>query len=145
MAIGTASASDDPELPKKMYRIGQDAGIAFQIKDDIFDYQAKGVLGKPTGNDIKEKKITLPLLYVLNNSKPSERKRILRLIKRKNKNSAVVNELIKMVTEKGGLDYAEQKMQEFKDKAVKGLMEFEDCEARTSLIELMEYITTRKK
>ncbi len=145
MAIGAASASDDPDLPEKMYKIGQDAGIAFQIKDDIFDYQAKGILGKPTGNDIKEKKITLPLLYVLNNAKASERKRILRLIKRKNKNSAVVNELIQMVTEKGGLIYAEQKMNEFKDKAVNGLMEFDDCEARTSLIDLMEYITTRKK
>lgn len=145
MAIGAASASDDPELPEKMYKIGQDAGIAFQIKDDIFDYQAKGILGKPTGNDIKEKKITLPLLYVLNNSKSSERKRILRLIKRKNKNAQVVNELIQMVTEKGGLEYAEQKMNEFKDKALSGLMEFDDCEARTSLIELMNYITTRKK
>ena len=145
MAIGAASASDDPNLPEKMYKIGQDAGIAFQIKDDIFDYQAKGILGKPTGNDIKEKKITLPLLYVLNNAKASERKRILRLIKRKNKNSAVVNELIQMVIEKGGLVYAEQKMNEFKDKAVYGLMEFDDCEARTSLIDLMEYITTRKK
>ncbi|NOR75221.1 MAG: polyprenyl synthetase family protein, partial [Draconibacterium sp.] len=134
MAIGTASASDDPELPEKMYKIGQDAGIAFQIKDDIFDYQAKGVLGKPTGNDIKEKKITLPLLYVLNNAKPTERKRILRLIKRKNKDSEVVKELIKMVTEKGGLEYAETKMLEFRDKAVNALMEFEDCEARTSLI-----------
>jgi octaprenyl-diphosphate synthase len=145
MAIGAASASDDPDLPEKMYKIGQDAGIAFQIKDDIFDYQAKGILGKPTGNDIKEKKITLPLLYVLNNSKSSERKRILRLIKRKNKNTEVVNELIQMVIDKGGLEYAETKMIEFKDKAVNGLMEFEDCEARTSLIELMEYITTRKK
>lgn len=145
MAIGTASATDDPELPKKMYKIGQDAGIAFQIKDDIFDYQAKGVLGKPTGNDIKEKKITLPLLYVLNNAKPKERKRILRLIKRKNKDSEVVKELIKMVVEKGGLEYAETKMLEFKDKAVNALMEFEDCEARTSLISLMNYITTRKK
>ena len=145
MAIGTASASDDPELPQKMYKIGQDAGIAFQIKDDIFDYQAKGVLGKPTGNDIKEKKITLPLLYVLNNAKPKERKRILRLIKRKNKDSEVVKELIKMVAEKGGLEYAETKMLEFKDKAVNALLEFEDCEARASLISLMNYITTRKK
>lgn len=145
MAIGAASASDDPELPEKMYKIGQDAGIAFQIKDDIFDYQAKGILGKPTGNDIKEKKITLPLLYVLNNSKSSEQKRILRLIKRKNKDSEVVKELIRMVTEKGGLEYAEQKMNEFKNKAITALMEFKDCEARTSLIELMEYITTRKK
>ena len=144
MAIGTASVTDNEEAAEKMYRIGQDVGIAFQIKDDIFDYQAKGILGKPTGNDIKEKKITLPLLYVLNNSKSSERKRILGLIKHKNKNSAVVKELIQMVTEKGGLEYAEQKMNEFKEKAISGLMEFNDCEARQSLIELMEYITTRK-
>ncbi|MDO8952975.1 MAG: polyprenyl synthetase family protein [Draconibacterium sp.] len=145
MAIGAASVTVNEETVEKMYRIGQDVGIAFQIKDDIFDYQAKGIIGKPTGNDIKEKKITLPLLYVLNNSKSSERKRILGLIKHKNKNSAVVKELIKMVTEKGGLEYAEQKMNEFKEKAISGLMEFEDCEARQSLIELMEYITTRKK
>ncbi len=145
MAIGAASVSDDEEVVEKMYRIGQDVGVAFQIKDDIFDYKAKGLIGKPTGNDIKEKKITLPLLYVLNNSEPGERKRILRLIKRKNKNAAVVKELIQMVTERGGLEYAEKKMNEFKEKAIAGLMEFDDCEARTSLIDLMEYITTRKK
>ncbi len=145
MAICTASVTEEQEVVEKMYRIGQDVGIAFQIKDDIFDYQAKGLIGKPTGNDIKEKKITLPLLYVLNNSESSERKRILSLIKHKNKNSAVVGELIKMVTEKGGLVYAEQKMNEFKEKAINGLMEFDDCEARNSLIELMEYITTRDK
>ncbi|HSH19230.1 MAG TPA: polyprenyl synthetase family protein, partial [Draconibacterium sp.] len=141
---GAASATDNEEIVEKMYKIGQDAGIAFQIKDDIFDYQAKGIIGKPTGNDIKEKKITLPLLYVLNNSNSSERKRILGLIKHKNKNSAAVNELVQLVTEKGGLDYAEKKMNEFKEKAISGLMEFDDCEARTSLIQLMEYITTRK-
>lgn len=145
MAIGAASVSDDEEVTEKMYRIGQDVGIAFQIKDDIFDYQAKGIIGKPTGNDIKEKKITLPLLYVLNNSEPRERKRILRLIKRKNKNAAVVKELIDMVSERGGLEYAEKKMNDFKEKAIAGLMELDDCEARTSLIELTEYITTRKK
>jgi octaprenyl-diphosphate synthase len=145
MAIGTASATDNEEVIEKMYRIGQDVGIAFQIKDDIFDYQAKGLIGKPTGNDIKEKKITLPLLYVLNNSESSERRRILSLIKHKNKNSAVVGELIKMVTEKGGLEYAKQKMNIFKEKAINELMEFEECEARNSLIELMEYITTRDK
>lgn len=145
MAIGAASATDNEEIVEKMYKIGQDAGIAFQIKDDIFDYQAKGILGKPTGNDIKEKKITLPLLYVLNNAKSSERKRVLRLIKRKNKNSEVVGELIQMVIEKGGLEYAETKMNEFKEKAIEGLNEFPDCEARESLIELMNYISTRKK
>jgi octaprenyl-diphosphate synthase len=145
MAIGAASVTGNDEIVEKMYRIGQDVGIAFQIKDDIFDYLAKGIIGKPTGNDIKEKKITLPLLYVLNNSESAERKRILGLIKHKNKNSAVVKELIQMVTEKGGLDYAEQKMNEFKEKAINGLMEFDDCQARQSLIELMEYITTRKQ
>jgi octaprenyl-diphosphate synthase len=145
MAIGAASVTNNEEVVEKMYRIGQDVGIAFQIKDDIFDYQAKGIIGKPTGNDIKEKKITLPLLFVLNNAGSSERKRILGLIKHKNKNSAVVKELIQMVTEKGGLEYAEKKMNEFKEKAITGLMEFDDCEARTSLIELMEYITTRKQ
>lgn len=145
MAIGAASATDNEEVIEKMYRIGQDAGIAFQIKDDIFDYQSKGLLGKPTGNDIKEKKITLPLLHVLNNSGNSERKRILRLIKHKNKHSKVVNELIQLVTENGGLEYAETRMLEFRDKAVAGLMEFPECEARRSLIELMNYITTRKK
>ncbi len=145
MAIGAASASNNQDVIEKMYSIGQDAGIAFQIKDDIFDYQAKGLIGKPTGNDIKEKKITLPLLYVLNNSNSSERKRILGLIKRKNKNVAVVNELIHLVKETGGLEYAEQKMNEFKDKAIAGIMEFKDCEARQSLIDLMEYISTRKK
>ncbi|WP_319482865.1 polyprenyl synthetase family protein [uncultured Draconibacterium sp.] len=145
MAIGAASAVDDEVIIEKMYSIGQDAGIAFQIKDDIFDYQSKGLLGKPTGNDIKEKKITLPLLHVLNEADRSERKRILRLIKRKNNSSKVVEELIQLVTEKGGLEYAEQKMYEFKDRAIAGLNEFPDCEARESLIELMNYIATRKK
>lgn len=145
MAIGTASVTADEETIEKMYRIGQDAGIAFQIKDDIFDYQSKGILGKPTGNDIKEKKITLPLLYVLNQAEPSEKRRILGLVKHKNKNTAVVNELIQMVKNKGGLDYAEQKMNEFREKAIAGLMEFNDCAARTSLIDLMNYITTRQK
>jgi octaprenyl-diphosphate synthase len=145
MAIGTASVTADEETIEKMYRIGQDAGIAFQIKDDIFDYQSKGILGKPTGNDIKEKKITLPLLYVLNQAEPSEKRRILGLVKHKNKNTAVVNELIQMVKNKGGLDYAEQKMNEFREKAIDGLMEFNDCAARNSLIDLMNYITTRQK
>lgn len=145
MAIGAASVTEDLDIIEKMYRIGQDAGIAFQIKDDIFDYQDKGIIGKPTGNDIKEKKITLPMLYVLNNSDPAEKLRILRMIKRKNNNTAAVRELVKLVVDKGGVDYATGKMNEFKDKAVAGLMEFPESQARSSLIQLMEYITSRKK
>ncbi len=145
MAIGTASTTDNEELIEKMYRIGQDVGIAFQIKDDIFDYQSKGIIGKPIGNDIKEKKITLPLLYILNSADKSERKRILHLIKRKNKDTKVVKELIQLVIDRGGLEYAEERMNEFKNKAVAALQQFPESEARESLIELMEYITTRKK
>src|SRR5690606_34065383 len=99
MAIGAASVTKDDKIVDRMFQIGLDAGIAFQIKDDIFDYQSKGILGKPTGNDIKEKKITLPLLFVLNNCNPGERSRILRLIRRKNKNQAKVKELVDLVVD----------------------------------------------
>jgi octaprenyl-diphosphate synthase len=85
------------------------------------------------------------LLHVLKNSEAGERKHILRLIKRKNKNTAVVEELIQFVTEKGGLEFATEKMIEFKNKAIRTLGEFPESEARTSLVELMNYITTRKK
>lgn len=145
MALGAASVSDAPEVEKKMYEIGQYAGIAFQIKDDIFDYQPGGIIGKPTGNDIREKKITLPLLYVLNNAAPGEKKRILRLIKKGNHDRKVVNELIQLVVENGGIDFAKQKMNEYKEKALNLLMEFPESDARTSLVELINYITTRKK
>lgn len=145
MAIGASSTTSDPEIIEKMYRIGQDAGIAFQIKDDIFDYMDKGIIGKPTGNDIKEKKITLPLLHVLNQSEPSEKKRILRIVRKKNNNTATVRELVKLVIDKGGIDYATEMMNEFREKAINGLMEFPESEARSSLIELMHYVTTRKK
>ena len=143
MAIGAASVTKDDEIVEKMFRIGLDAGIAFQIKDDIFDYQSKGILGKPTGNDIKEKKITLPLLYVLNSCKPGERSRILQLIKSKNKNQAKVKELVDLVVNRGGLEYAAGLMNEFREKAISGIMEFPESEARTSLIELINYSTTR--
>jgi octaprenyl-diphosphate synthase len=145
MAMGAASVTKDDEIVEKMFSIGLDVGIAFQIKDDIFDYQSKGILGKPTGNDIKEKKITLPLLYVLNNCESGERSRILRLIKRKNKNQAKVKELVDLVVSRGGLEYAARMMNEFREKAIAGIMEFPESESRTSLIELVDYSTTRKK
>jgi octaprenyl-diphosphate synthase len=145
MAIGAASVTKDDEIVEKMFGIGLDVGIAFQIKDDIFDYQSKGILGKPTGNDIKEKKITLPLLYVLNNCESGERSRILRLIKRKNKNQAKVKELVDLVVSRGGLEYAAQQMNEFRSKALAGILEFPESESRTALIELVNYTTTRNK
>jgi octaprenyl-diphosphate synthase len=145
MAIGTASVTQNDEIVEKMFNIGLDVGIAFQIKDDIFDYQSKGILGKPTGNDIKEKKITLPLLFVLNNCSSGERTHILRLIKRKNKNQAKVKELVDLVVERGGLEYAAEQMNHYREKAINGLLEFPESEARDALIELVNYTTVRKK
>ena len=145
MAIGAASVTKDDEIVEKMFEIGLNVGIAFQIKDDIFDYQSKGILGKPTGNDIKEKKITLPLLYVLNNCESGERSRILNLIKRKNKNQTKVKELVDLVVSRGGLEYAAEQMNQFCNKAIEGIMEFPESDARISLIELINYSITRKK
>lgn len=145
MAMGAASVTEDEELIERMFQIGLDVGIAFQIKDDIFDYQSKGILGKPTGNDIKEKKITLPLLYVLEQSTSAERRKILSLVKKKNKNAAKVKELVDLVVTKGGLEYAEQRMDEFKGKAIGQIMQLPDNDSRTALIELVNYTTTRKK
>jgi octaprenyl-diphosphate synthase len=145
MAIGAASVTNDPQIAEKMYTIGQTAGIAFQIKDDIFDYQEKGNIGKPTGNDIKEKKITLPLLYLLDNSSLTERFHILRLIKRKNNNADAVRELVDKVVAKGGIAYAITQMNLFREEAIAGLREFPENEARNALIDLMYYITERQK
>ena len=145
MAIGAASVTSDPLIAEKMYTIGQNAGIAFQIKDDIFDYQEKGTIGKPTGNDIKEKKITLPLLYLLDNSTFIERLHILRLIKRKNNNADAVRELVDKVVAKGGIAYAKTQMNLFREQAIDGLREFPENNARNALIDLMYYITDRQK
>ena len=145
LAIGAASVTEDQDIVERMFAIGIDVGIAFQIKDDIFDYQAKGILGKPTGNDIKEKKITMPLLYVLCNSDERERRRILHEVKRKHKNTAKVQELVNLVVDRGGLDYATEQMNVYRDRAIQKIMEFPETDARTALIELVNYVTIRKK
>ncbi len=145
LAIGAASVTDDQEQVERMFDIGIDVGTAFQIKDDIFDYQAKGLLGKPTGNDIKEKKITLPLLYVLSQSDDQERRRILGEVKRKNKNTAKVQELVNLVTERGGLEYASEQMNFYKNRAIEKISQFPESPSRSALIELVDYVTTRKK
>lgn len=144
MAVGAASATQDKTLIDKMYDIGKNAGMAFQIKDDIFDYQMKGDLGKPTGKDIREKKVTLPLLYVLRNANESEKQRILKITQKNDKDSKEVDELIKLVNQCGGIDYATRKMNEFRDKAIVGLMDFPENEARNALVDLMNFITERE-
>ncbi len=145
MALGASSVTGDQKIIEEMYEIGLDAGVVFQIKDDIFDYQPTGIMGKPSGNDIREKKITLPLLYVLNKTSAAEKKRILRLIKKGSNDQKIIDELIQLVRDQGGIDYAKQKMHEIKEKALKNLNKFPESDARTSLAELIEYLVSRKR
>jgi octaprenyl-diphosphate synthase len=145
LAIGAASVTGNKEIVERMFEIGIDVGIAFQIKDDIFDYQAKGILGKPTGNDLRERKITLPLLYALSNTPEKERRHILQEVRRKNKTSAKIQELITFVIEKGGLIAATEQMNRYRDQAISKIMEFPETPARDSLTELVNYVTTREK
>ncbi len=142
---GARASGAGQEVVDKTYDMGIKIGMAFQIKDDLFDYQDNGLIGKPAGNDIKEKKFTLPLIYALNQSEKSRRKAIIRKIKNGNKSQQVVNEVIHFVKDNGGIEYATKKMHEFKQEAIDILESFPDTAARKSLIDLVEYTVARKK
>lgn len=145
LAVGTHSVIKDDHVIERMREIGVLAGLAFQIRDDIFDYQSKGSIGKPIGNDIKERKITLPLIYVLNNSSKLERKKIMRIVRHKSNRKEMVLKLIELVNEKGGIEYATEKMDEICAKAIAMLEEFPENDASRALSQLFEYIIKRKK
>ncbi len=144
-ASGTKSVTDDPEAISKMKQFGEYIGIAFQIRDDLFDYEKNGLLGKPTGNDIKEKKLTLPLIHALKNTNPAQRSKILRLVRHHNKKTSRVNEVIRFVRDNKGMEYSKEKMNEYKNKALDILNEFPESEARSSLQKLALYTTSRIK
>ncbi|MDF1673877.1 MAG: polyprenyl synthetase family protein, partial [Vicingaceae bacterium] len=145
-AAGTASTNLNKEEVEKMRLFGEYTGIAFQIKDDLFDYGSDGeTIGKPTGIDIKEKKMTLPLIYALNNASSSDKKRVIKTIKKHNENKKKVAEVIDFVVKSGGLDYAKKAMLDYKDKALAILKEFDQNEANKALAELVIYTTERKK
>ncbi|MCD6565770.1 MAG: polyprenyl synthetase family protein [Bacteroidales bacterium] len=142
-ASGTKSVTNDPETISKMKQFGEYIGIAFQIRDDLFDYEKNGLLGKPTGNDIKEKKLTLPLIHALKNTNPAQRKKILRLVRHNNKKTSRVNEVIRFVRDNKGMEYSKEKMNEYKNKALDILNAFPESEARSSLQKLALYTTSR--
>jgi octaprenyl-diphosphate synthase len=144
-ACGAKSAGADDELVEKMRMFGEHVGMAFQIKDDLLDYQNNGNIGKPSGNDIKEKKLTLPIIHVLKNASASDQKRILSIIKKHNKNKKKVQEVIDFVIDKGGLDYTTQIMHEYCEKALDLLKDIPESESKESLIELVNYVVIRKK
>ncbi|WP_462268214.1 polyprenyl synthetase family protein [Mucilaginibacter sp.] len=143
-ASGAASAGADENAVERMRLFGEKIGIAFQIKDDMFDFGTDDV-GKPLGIDIKEKKITLPLIYALNNAKSAERKRIINLVKNHNDEAAKIAEIIAFVQSAGGLQYAESQMKKYQDEAFEILNTFTAGEARTGLEQLVRYTTERNK
>jgi octaprenyl-diphosphate synthase len=142
-AVGAYSTAKDASITEKMKLFGEKAGIAFQIKDDLFDY-GKENIGKPTGNDIKEKKLTLPLIYTLNTVDKKKRRALIYIIKNENKNPEKVKLVIDAVEAAGGITYATQKMMEYRNDALEILYQFDASETRHALEQLVRYTTDRK-
>ncbi len=144
LSCGAASVNAPDHMIHVMSQVGEKAGIAFQIKDDILDFERDREKGKPSGVDIKERKMTLPLIYVINNASYAEKRRIINTIKKHNQNTLKVTELIDLVYSKGGIDYALQMMEVYKQEAISLLMTLPDVPARTSLQNLIAFTTERK-
>lgn len=144
-SAGAKSVKASNEVVANMSDLGTYIGIAFQLKDDLFDYQSNSVIGKPIGNDIQEKKMTLPLIYALENSKKSESRKILKIVKKKNKSNQNIKQVIDFVKKSGGVNYAEAKMTDYKNKALEILKNYEQSETKQAFNELINYTTSRKK
>jgi octaprenyl-diphosphate synthase len=142
-AAGAFSVSHDENTAEKLRIFGEKTGMAFQIKDDLFDYGTDDV-GKPTGNDIKEKKLTLPLIYTLNNVDRSTKRELIYIIKNQNKNTEKVNHVISVVKKSGGIAYAQNKMNAYRDEALAILSSFDNNEVKSALSELVRFTTDRK-
>jgi octaprenyl-diphosphate synthase len=142
-ASGAWSTSKDEAITEKMRVFGEKVGMAFQIKDDLFDYGNEAI-GKPTGNDIREKKLTLPLIYTLQQTDAATRRKLIYIIKNQNKIPEKVQEVIDVVKQTGGISYTEKKMFSFRDEALAILHEFDNIEIRNGLEELVRYTTDRK-
>ncbi len=142
-AIGAASVNAGKTTIEKMKHFGETIGLAFQIKDDLFDY-TDDKIGKPTGIDIKEQKMTLPLIYALNQSDKKEKRWLINSIKNHNKSRKRVKEVIAFVKAKGGIEYTQQKMWEYQQKALELLHEFPDSENKKALEFMINYVVNRK-
>jgi len=143
-STGAYSTTKDEEVLKKMWEFGEKVGIAYQIKDDIFDY-GNDDIGKPTGNDIKDKKMTLPLIHVLSNASKSDKRWIMKIVKKNNNDPKKVKELIKFVHDNGGVQHATQVMNQYMNDALQILDTVPDSESKAALIKLVEFVVARKK
>jgi len=142
-SLGACSVAPDSEDTERMRKFGELIGMAFQIKDDLFDY-TDDAIGKPTGIDIKEQKMTLPLIYVLNNCSLKEKRWVINSIKNHNKDRRRVKEVIAFVKEKNGLNYAEQKMVEFQQEALQLISNYPSSPYKDALILMVNYVIDRK-
>jgi octaprenyl-diphosphate synthase len=142
-ACGAASNDSPAETIQLMSDFGEKIGIAFQLKDDLFDYENSHLIGKPTGIDIKEQKMTLPLIYALNNTDKTTKRAIIRVVKNNNNDPKKVSEVIDFVNKSGGIQYATQKMNEYKDEALKLLDVFPETTYKRSLIDLVNFTVER--
>jgi octaprenyl-diphosphate synthase len=143
-SLGAASVKPNSPEVESMRKFGELIGMAFQIKDDLFDYGEEQI-GKPTGIDIKEQKMTLPLIHVLNNVSKKDKSWLINSIKNYNKDSKRVKDVIAFVIKNGGLDYAIKKMEEFQHEALLMLREFPDSDYKNSLEIMVNYVIERKK
>ena len=141
--IAAISVTTNSNQIEKISKLGMYIGIAFQIKDDLFDY-GKSRIGKPRGIDIKQKKITLPLIYTLNNVEKKERKWIVNSLKKRNKSRTLINQIISLVKERGGLNYAIETMNKYHQLSLKELEDFQDSRYKDSLISMINYVIQRK-
>lgn len=141
---GAISTTDDRELQEKMHQLGMCMGIAFQIRDDMFDYGVDDV-GKPKRNDIQERKVTLPLIKALENGSTIQKVRIRYLMRKRNKKDDEIEKIVSFVHEHGGLEYAREIMEDYADRAIKILHTLPKSDARDNLEELIRFIINRKK
>ncbi len=144
--IGAISATEDVDKQLLMREFGETLGIAFQIRDDIFDYLSKNsIIGKPAGNDLKERKMTLPLIYAINNVSKKESKEIISVLKKDDITKKDINRIISFVKNNGGIEYSEQIAKNYSNKAIELLKDFPDLDAKSSLIEFCRFVVERKK
>lgn len=144
-ACGARSVTDETDTIQVMKDFGENIGIAFQIRDDILDYESNGLTGKIHGNDIKEKKITLPLIYTLEQTSEAKRKQILSIVRKKKKTREEISEVIRFVVDNGGLEYAEMRMNQYRDKALAILDTYPPSDVRQSLRNFVLYTSSRNK
>lgn len=144
-ACGAAAVGTDEEGVERMRRFGELVGLAFQIKDDLLDLGDGDRTGKPTGVDIKERKMTLPLIHTLQQVPAGERRRLIRLVKYRHNDPAAVETVMRAVLEGPGMGYAREKMKELRDEAIEMLDAFPESEARTALVDLVDFTMQRKR